>query len=206
LSYSPRNFSYDNKWHTVRVTLDGAKYHLSYRRGYFADPAGTTVPGSSGKPPASLLADGTTPTAPDIRSSPIIFEATVRPASDPALSSETDFVRIHPPLPPKKGVTPITIRYSLPADAFSTQPIDGKYRAVAVVAVLALDHDGLRVAQHADEVTLNFSHANSDHPIKIEQQIDLAQGDTFLNLVVWDTLTGRTGTLQVPLQVPSPPR
>jgi VWFA-related protein len=206
LSYSPHNFRYDNKWHTVRVTLDGTPYHLSYRRGYFADPAGDPVSGSSHKPPASLLTDGSTPTTPDIRSAPIIFQATVLPASDPTLASETDFVRIHPPLPPKKGVTPITIRYSLPADAFTTQPVDGKHRAVAVVAVLALDHEGLRVAQHADEVTLNFTSANSDHPIKIEQQLDLAKGDTFLNLVVWDTLTGRTGTLQVPLQVPSPPK
>ena len=206
LSYSPHNLHYDNKWHTVRVTLDGTPYHLSYRRGYFADPAGTPSPGISQKPPATLLANDSSPAAPDIRSAPIIFQATVLPASDPALAAETDFVRIHPPLPPKKGVTPVTIRYSLPADAFTTQPVDGKHRAVAVVAVLALDHDGLRVAQHADEVTLNFGRANSDHPIKIEQQIDLAKGDTFLDLVVWDTITGRTGTLQVPLQVPPPPK
>jgi VWFA-related protein len=206
LSYSPHNFSYDNKWHTVRITLDGTPYHLSYRRGYFADATGTPVPGSSHKPPPPLLADGSTPTAPDIRSSPIIFQATVLPASDPALALETDFVRIHPPLPPKKGVTPITIRYSFPADAFTTQPVDGKQRAVAVVAVLALDNNGLRVAQHADEVTLNFGRESPDHPIKIEQQIDLAKGDTFLNLVVWDTLTGRIGTLQMSLQVPPPPR
>ncbi len=36
ISYSPSNFHNDNKWHTVRVTVEGG-YHLSYRQGYFAD-------------------------------------------------------------------------------------------------------------------------------------------------------------------------
>jgi hypothetical protein len=205
LSYTPHNFQYDDKWHAVHVTLDGGSYHLSYRSGYFADPPGTPVPGSSHKPKTPVLADTSTPvTSPDLHSSPIIFEATVLPASDPSLASETGFVRIHPPLPPKKGVTPVAIRYTLPADAFTTQSVDGKHRAIAIVAVLALDRDGLRVAQHADEVTMNFARASSDRPIKIEQQIDLAKGETFLNLIVWDTLTGRIGTLQVQLDVLSP--
>lgn len=37
LTYSPQDFHYDNKWHRVRVTVEGSGYRLSYRRGYFAD-------------------------------------------------------------------------------------------------------------------------------------------------------------------------
>jgi VWFA-related protein len=37
LTYSPPDLSLDNKWHEVRVEVDGASYRLSYRRGYFAD-------------------------------------------------------------------------------------------------------------------------------------------------------------------------
>ncbi len=37
LTYSPQNFHYDGKWHNIRITARNRDYHLSYRRGYFAD-------------------------------------------------------------------------------------------------------------------------------------------------------------------------
>ena len=39
LTYSPKDFRFDNKWHTVKVKLSAelSGYTLSYRRGYFAD-------------------------------------------------------------------------------------------------------------------------------------------------------------------------
>ena len=36
LTYSPQNLRFDNKWHKIRVAVEGS-YRLSYRSGYFAD-------------------------------------------------------------------------------------------------------------------------------------------------------------------------
>ena len=41
LAYSPANRNYDGKFRKVKVSLEGAKYHLGFRRGYYAvDPQG----------------------------------------------------------------------------------------------------------------------------------------------------------------------
>ncbi len=37
LTYAPRDYREDRKWHKVRIALDTPGYTLSYRRGYFAD-------------------------------------------------------------------------------------------------------------------------------------------------------------------------
>lgn len=55
LTFSPPNLRFDNRWHTVRVTVDRPGLHLSYRRGYFAD--GRNVTPATGVRPR-LLAGG----------------------------------------------------------------------------------------------------------------------------------------------------
>jgi VWFA-related protein len=37
LTYSPDNLHLDNKWHKIRVKVEGQSYELSYRQGYFDD-------------------------------------------------------------------------------------------------------------------------------------------------------------------------
>ena len=89
LTYSPKDFRFDNKWHTVKVKLSAefSGYTLSYRRGYFAD-ATTAARQKEQKPRTLLRSNGDTLTAPGQRSVPIIFQVHVAPASqEPASSS-----------------------------------------------------------------------------------------------------------------------
>jgi hypothetical protein len=52
-----------------------------------------------------------------------------------------------------------------------------------------------------DHVRLSLTVDHPSVPICIEQQIDLRKGDYYLYIAAWDTVTGRLGTLQIPLAV-----
>ena len=81
LTYSPRDFRVDNKWHKVKIKLTGdyAHYDLSYRRGYFADSFANETPGRKPRSRTMFARDGSEAKMPDLRSVPLIFQARVIP-------------------------------------------------------------------------------------------------------------------------------
>ena len=206
LSYSPRNLTYDNKWHTVKVTLEGGPYTLSYRRGYFADPPHTLTPGTKNPHPLILAGDSSPTAAPDIHSSPLIFQADVRPAANAPAPSETGFIPLRPLTPPEKGATSFVVDYSLSTSALTAATVDGGPHATVDFAVIAFNNNGDRVAQSLDRVRFPLKPDGPPKQLKVEQQIDLHKGGAFLSLVVWDASSGHLGTLQIPLQVNSAPK
>lgn len=209
LTYSPPNLHFDNKWHKIRVAVDGPRYNLSYRRGYFADGSLR----DTDEPPKSrtrLLANGEKLEIREPNNHPIIFQARVLPASDPSLARLDRPSGSLPPLPAKKGAAPFSIRYTVPIDALTVKQVDGKHQVVFGVAVIALNRDGSLEERDARQVTMTFKEDVFRHdpnlPIILDQQLNLAKGDQFLSLGVWDTATGRAGSIQIPLEVPKPPR
>jgi VWFA-related protein len=205
LTYSPSNFRFDNKWHKVRIKLDGASYQLSYRQGYFADPQSGSVqkPGQ----PRTTLQDSGDKVEDQLRTNPIIFQATVLPASDPRLASlEPDSVIV--PVPrKKKGPVSLTVRYSLPIDELTGQTIGGKKKFVFHLAAIAISRDGNSTERNFNRVTLSYDQGSfprrSHAPIVIDRQLSLAKDDEYIFLAVWDVSSGRLGTLQMPLPDPS---
>jgi len=209
LTYSPKNFQFDNKWHNVHVTLDGERYQLSYRSGYFADGS----LGSSeqpAKPRTRLMANGQkVEVFQQLSSPPIIFEANATPIHDPALATlpPPSAALPTPPLPPvKKGRTRYSIRYSLPVDALTQQDIDGKKIVTFGIAAIAFDRDGETIVRDGERATMTLNQNSlSEHPdgrIRIDKLIDLQKGDDYLYLAVWDETSHRLGTLQIALNVP----
>jgi len=198
LTYSPRDFHFDTKWHTVRITLKGS-YHLSYRRGYFADKPHTMV---LGRPRRTdfLAGDPTKVMPPDLRSSPLLFEANVRPAAE-APPSSAGFIPLRPPAPPEKGTSAFAVDYSLSTSTLTPVTIDGSSKATVVFAVIALDSNGERIGQSFDRVRFPLNPGSPPKKLKVEQQIDLRKGGTFLALVVWDPGSGHLGSLEIPLNV-----
>jgi VWFA-related protein len=206
LTYSPSGLKLNNKWHKVQIKLDtdGPKYYLSYRRGYSADGSISGREPSGGRR-THLLANGSTVSEPDLRSQPIIFQAHVVPSSEatgvgpllPALQTK-----------PKKGTTPYSIRYLLPAGAFTTNVTDGKTQIVLGVAVIAFNEDGSKETSLADRATFTVNpdqlRTEPNLLIPVNQQVNLRKGQTYLYFAVWDMTSGRLGTLQVPLQVGAP--
>jgi VWFA-related protein len=203
LTYSPRNFHYDNKWHRIRITLKDSSLHLSYRRGYFADKPHTLMPKHPGRK-TFLTGDSDEPTKvmpPDLRSSPLLFQAKVRRDAEPP---DAEFVPLPHPVAAAKGTTAFAVDYSLSTSALKPVPIDGAPRATVIFAIIALDGNGERVAQSFDRVRFALSPDSPPKQLKVEQQIDLRKGSDFLALVVWDPGSGRLGSLEIPLHVHSP--
>jgi len=209
LIYSPPTLHFDNKWHKIRVAVEGHGYHLSYRTGYFADGSlrNTEQPP---KPRTRLLANGEKLEVPALNNHPIIFEARVLPVSDPSYTKLDKPSGFLPAPPTKNGSVPFSIRYTVPIDAFTMKQVDGKHQVVIGVTVIALNRDGSLEEREAQQVTMTFKEEeflrDPNLPITLEQQLNLAKGVQSLSLGVWDTASGRAGSIQIPLEVSKPPR
>ena len=139
-------------------------------------------------------------TAPDLHSNPILFEASVHPASE-STAADAEFVPLRPAAPPAKGTTAFHVDYSLSTDGLSPSEIDGASRATVVFAAIALDSDGERIGQTLDRVRFPLTPGGPAHKLLVEQQINLPKGGDFLALAVWDPVSGHLGTLQIPVTV-----
>jgi VWFA-related protein len=201
LVFSPKDFHPDNKWHQVKVKVDGGPYTLSYRRGYFAD--GTNLgPKSDDRPRTLLLAGGKTKDLPaDLHSSPIIFTASIVPAGDPPPTPGAEFYALNDNAPVKKGRNTYSIFYSLPPDILATHTVDGRENASFEVAVLGFNQAGEQVLEKGDRVSVKFPHDDPHMPVDVAQNVGLPRGDLYLFVAIWDLTTGRTGTLQIPFTV-----
>jgi VWFA-related protein len=209
LTYSPHDFHFDNKWHKIRVKLNVDGYQLSYRRGYFADGS----PGAAEQPQKTtvrtrLLPSGEKIELPQVRSVPIVFQARVLPASDPAVASGPPPAASAEAPPAKKGSVPYSIRYSFPVNVLTQQTVDGKPEVIFGVAAIVLNSDGRAVDRNGERVTLALNadavRLHPDAVVVFDQRLNLRKGDQNLQLAVWDMPSGRLGTLQVPLQVSKP--
>jgi len=206
LTYSPRNLRFDNKWHKVRVEVDGASYHLSYRSGYFADGS-VREKDQTTSPRTHLLENGEKLEVSELRDRPIIFQASVLSASDPAVVNLDKASRPLPSPPRKKGSVRFLIHYRVPIDGLAVRPVNGKHQIVLGVAAFALSREGSRVEHKVERVTVTLPedvNRRSPDPIGVDQQMDLSKNDKFLHLGVWDTVSGRFGTIEIPLEVPKP--
>jgi VWFA-related protein len=198
LTYSPRNFRYDNKWHKVRVTLPRTYYTLRYRRGYFAD--GTNpVQQRTRQPRTRLLASGETAKDLPTTSVPIIFQASVHQGAVPLPVTLTGSGA--GPTRPKK-TAPFTVQYLLPLDAFAIASEHGKWAVKCGATVIAFNSNGTIIAHHAEEITFTLKDDAARHPagrlLPVDVQIDLPRGDAYLYVAAWDMTTKRLGTLEIP--------
>ncbi len=199
LTYTPQNFHYDGKWHNIRITAGNRDYHLDYRRGYFADKP-HPLPATQHKLTNLLADDPKQVIAPDLHSNPLLFEASVHPASEsPATNAE--FVPLRPAAPAAKGTTAFHVDYSLSTAGLSPSEIDGASRATIVFAAIALDSNGERIGQTLDRVRFALAPGSPPRKLLVQQQINLPKGGDFLALAVWDPISGHLGTLQIPVTV-----
>ena len=96
LTYSPQEVRLDNRWHKIKVEVDGGDYQISYRHGYFDD--GSNLSHSEGPARQRLLQDGSTVSP--VRMVPIALQIRVTPSQQVAALSPQ--VVIQPTAPPKR--------------------------------------------------------------------------------------------------------
>ncbi len=207
LTYAPQDFHADGKWHKVNVelTLPNGTFHLSYRRGYFADPAdgrNKAGPASPGKTLFTLK--GAPDQDPDSRTQPILF--TVQPLPSTGPTAPHAAVTLAPdPAQSKHGMAAYMLHYTLPLDAFTIQDAGSHPKAELGFAVLVFNDTGNISSRRAQELTLSIRKDKIPLPagetVTIDQPIALPTGDTSLYCAVWDIVTHRVGTVQIPLEV-----
>lgn len=205
LTYSPQGLRRNGKWHHVRVKLDNHHYHLSYRRGYYDDGINNLPP--PGETRTVLRADGSRTQVPNEPGEPIIFQASVQL---PSLSPRSLVpVSGPPPQPPQKGETTYVVHYILPAAAIQPRSINGNSGTDVVgAAVIAFNHFGDPIARVVQDVTMRVdqnklrSFPNASLPF--DQRVNLPTGLDYLYLMLWDTTTGRLGTINLPVDVKKP--
>lgn len=200
LTYSPRDVKVDNRWHRVRVSLEGGEYRLSYRRGYYDDGYNLKQTDAPGR--RRLLRNGEA--APGLRLQPILFQVSVAPA-DTTLPAARAVIRSSPG-PPRKGERAYSLHYSVPLDAFPRTSTAGRNDISLGLGLLAFDQQGRPTARIADKVTLSVSEEHLDDAapgarLGFDQQINLPDGEDFLYVAVWSPQSGRVGVVQIPLAV-----
>ena len=214
LTYSPRDYKEDKKWHKVKITLDStdSPYTLSYRRGYFAD--GYNRPAvNSARSVTHLFDNGSTGTdQPAAHATPIVFEARVLPTSElarpapvpPSSSSGSK------PSKPRRGAIPYSIHYDVPAQSLTVTSTPDKKTMEVVVAAFAFNQAGSVVDHRAQRVAITINeeqlrlHPHAEVPFDLDLQ--LSKGEIYLMLAVVDQASGRSGNIQTTVDVSAAPK
>jgi VWFA-related protein len=190
----------------VEVRLDGGKYQLAYRRGYYAD-AGSKPPSETGPVPGAVTA-ATMLGAPP--STQILFQARVLPEEDPAVTG---------PLPNKelkdnptgafKGAPhPYVVDLGVElGDVSFAQIANGARTAQLEIALVAYNSEGKPVNSLGREFNLNLSAAQFDQlsaagkGIPVRLMLNLPSGANVVRAVVYDPSAAKVGSLEIPVQV-----
>jgi VWFA-related protein len=205
IGYVPQVHGWDGAFRSLQVGVDGGKYDLAYRRGYYAvDPSkpSAETPGIV-SPIVASLQHG----APPI--SQLIFEARVLAANDPAAKDVK-------PVPGPVGEMAQSLKsaahryladFSVDPHAitWSAAPNGGAHAEIEV-SMVAWDADGHRVnyTDHAFAVNLDLAQSGKvlSSGLPLHQEIDLPSGAIGLRLAVHDLRNGRIGSMEIPLTVP----
>jgi VWFA-related protein len=203
LSYKPDDIRRNKHWHAIHIKLPG-HYTAHYRQGYFDDghfDGNGTASSSSFK----TAANGGPLASPDKHSQPILFAARAIPGT---LALQTDPVRGGDAQKnrPKHGELPYTVHLALPASAFHLHKIDAHHASIHLgAAILAFNQYGDPVGHRVQQSTLTIDtdplSKLPDARFPFDELIYLPKGSDYLYLAVWDTATGRMGTLNIPVQV-----
>ena len=202
VGYVPAANGWDGKFRRIEVRVDGGRYDLAYRRGYYAvDPLkrGPATPGAT-SPMVAALERGAPPL------SQIVFEARVLAANDP----EAKGAKPADGPAGKMTLTPAGKRYLVD---FSVDPRglewsalpDGGARAEMEVAMVAWDADGKRLNYTDRGIAANLSLEESQNAanrgLQIHEEIDLPAGECRLRVAVHDLRNGRIGSMEIPVMV-----
>jgi VWFA-related protein len=211
LSYSPPDPKFDGIFHKITVKVNVPGVRLSYRKGYYSDDIArneitpgislaTTAPEPYGNNMAASMGRGV-PT-----SSQLLFTVRVEPHS----------AELNPPgskvlgtLDPKLQGKPLRrydFQYSLPGRqiVFNDGP-DKTHKGSLEFDIAAYDVYGKLITSISQTIDLKLTDERyqllQKTPFQLEQGLDLPPGEIFLRLGILDSVSDKTGTLEIPVIV-----
>jgi VWFA-related protein len=203
LAYTPANSNFNGRLRHIEIRLKSSHMlqspQLFYRRTYYADEGSTREDrGSSGQ--RLVFSQAMRRGVP--AATQIIFEARVVPA-DPQPSS----IPVPAHKPPLKGpLTRYSIDYAIGPRALDLSPLpSGDRRGEIVIAATAWDPDGKALTGNAQTYSFTVTPAqyleSGQIGLQFHQSLDIAAGQVFLRLGIYDPASGNMGTLEIPLPV-----
>ena len=203
LTYSPSNRTMDGQFRGIEVKLSGSKYHLAYRRGYYATDAETrpaAQPKAAGDPLRPLMDHGT-PDSTEILYAMGVVPSAVQPSSiQPVGHSQLagDNQNL------KGAVTRYRVNFTVSPEHLTLDPsADGVRHGNIEVTLLGYDRDGNPVNWMVRMLQLTLP---PDRFAVVQQkglffslEIDVPPSALYLRSGVYDLGSNKAGTLEIPL-------
>ena len=203
VGYDPANQNYNGAMRKIEVRLEGGRYDLEYRHAYFADSPAEAMKWIPGKmnPLIDAMQHGTLPL------SQVIFEVRALPEGDPALGGEKPTLERTVAAPQGlKHPTHYLVDYWVdPREVQASVLPNGKQHREIELTQVAYDDEGIRVNFTDVGLGVDLTDAQAAQAvhggIRLHQEIDLPAGQLYLRVGVHDLLSGRIGTVEIPVNV-----
>jgi len=212
LSYTPSNKIYNGKFRKIKVLLAEKGYALHYRQGYFAEDANTPAQDEdlSRRTRAAAMQHGSPP------SRQILFSAAVAPVGARTKMNHNQVGEVllastkKPILPPVLEVQHYSIDYFLQGSQLQFIPQqNATYRNVLTLMVVSFDNQGTMLTGISYAGISNLEPSVYKDVIggefTLHQEADVPTEAVWLRIGIQDQMSGRLGTVEIPLPVPPSP-
>jgi VWFA-related protein len=196
LSYVPDNGKMDGAFRNISVEIEGQKYNLSYRRGYFATdadrPGAAETTAAQGGKPVNPLSPFMALGMPE--SEQIGYRVAIKPAGETAAGAKTNSYEAE---------------FTLTVDDLNLKPdADGTRTGTLVVGLTVYDRYGQVVNQQARRAALTLKPdvyaAVKTTGLKMAAKFEAPAGQYWLRTGVYDEGSTKVGTLEIPLAAVKP--
>jgi VWFA-related protein len=208
ITYSPEDNDMNGQFRPIEVKVNGAKYNLSYRRGYFA--LDEDLPGAAKTTVAATDATKmTNPLTPVMdfgmpQSEQILYKTMIQP-----LPPQQDAAAPPDTKPQEKPVAKgPTSRYMVNfaidlSDVRLKEEADGLHTGSLVISMIVYDRYGNIVTRKDHIIALNIKpdiyEIFEKTGVQLRDSVDVPRGQYWLRTGVYDPSTRKVGTLEVPL-------
>ena len=208
ITYAPPARKIDDRLRHIEVKVSGGNYHLSYRRGYYANDVALTqsAPAKPTGDPLRPLMDHGTPDSTAIVYTMRVLPANPQPPPGAARAGSNENL--------KGPVTRYAVTFTVPADHLTLDPApDGVRHGSLEVTLLAYDRDGKPLNWMVRMLQLTVAPARfavvQANGLSFSLEIDVPASDVYLRSGVYDQGSSQAGTLEIPLaalvaQAPAP--
>jgi VWFA-related protein len=199
LSFMPRRPNEDARFHSIKIEVDRPGVHLTYRSGYDDDHP---------RPPNGML-KADLPQGPmrlgALPATQLLFTLKVEPAKPGERESKVNITDKHHAGSAKDQPYNAVFTFDPTQIAFSETP-DGKRTAKLEFDLGVFDIYSLLGPVRSQTITLNVDASGYNDfmrkPFHFTLPIPMPTGQQTLRAGLFDTVSGKAGTLQVPITVP----
>ncbi len=210
LSYTPGDLNWDGRFRKISVALAEKGYHLSYRRGYYADDpnkpavshgevaAVVTAPAEKSTLTRTMMRGAPTPTQ-------IVFTVRVLPATSGTEASLAPGNTLSPDAGKAKGpYRRLAVDFALNARDFSFEHEGDFYKDDISFLTFVYDQSGTLVDTLGSTLHAKFDtkvYANVMRaPFSYNEDVSVpATGQYFLRIAIQDLNSNRVGAIEVPV-------